>query len=39
MYCPCSKNKGTDQLRGYSEADLRLFLHMQKAVFLTTRLI
>ena len=31
----CSKNKGTDQLRGYGEADL----HMQKAGFLTTRLM
>ena len=24
MYYPCSVNKGTDQLRGYREADLRL---------------
>ena len=24
MYCPCSENKGADQLRGYLEADLRL---------------
>ena len=24
MYCPCSENKGADQLRGYREADLRL---------------
>ena len=24
MYYPCSENKGADQLRGYSEADLRL---------------
>ena len=30
MYHTCSKNKGTDQLRGYHEADLRLlFSHMQ----------
>ena len=25
MYYRCSKNKGADQLRGYREADLRLF--------------
>ena len=24
MHCPCSENKGADQLRGYREADLRL---------------
>ena len=24
LYYPCSENKGTDQLRGYREADLRL---------------
>ena len=24
LYCPSSENKGADQLRGYSEADLRL---------------
>ena len=24
MYYPCSENKGTDQLRSYCEADLRL---------------
>ena len=24
LYYPCSENKGADQLRGYSEADLRL---------------
>ena len=36
---PCSENKGADQLRGYREADLRLwFSHMQKADFLITRL-
>ena len=40
LYYQCSKNKGTDQLHGYREADLRLcFLHMQKAGFLTTWLI
>ena len=25
MYYPFSENKGADQLRGYREADLRLF--------------
>ena len=35
----CSENTGTDQFRGYCEADLRLFSHMQKAGFLTTGLI
>ena len=25
MYYPCSENKDADQLRGYREADLRLF--------------
>ena len=31
MYHPCSENKGADQLRGYREADLRLFFfsHMK----------
>ena len=24
LYCPCSENKGADQIRGYREADLRL---------------
>ena len=24
LYYPCSENKGADQLRGYSEADLHL---------------
>ena len=32
------KNKGADQLRGYRETDVSLFSHMQKAVFLMTRL-
>ena len=27
MYYPCSENKGAEQLRGYSEADLRLFAY------------
>ena len=40
MYYLCSENKGADLLRGYREAVLRLlFSHMQKAGFLTTRLI
>ena len=26
MYYPCSENNGADQLRGYCEADLRLFV-------------
>ena len=40
LYYPCSENKGTDQLRGYRAADLRLcFSHMQKAGFLMTWLI
>ena len=39
LYYLCSENKGADQLRGHSEADLRLcFAHMQKAGFLITRL-
>ena len=25
MYYPCSENKGADQLRGYCEADLRVY--------------
>ena len=34
MYYPCSKNKGTDQLLGYREADLRLcFRICKKPVF------
>ena len=34
MYYPCSENKGTDQLRGYREADLRLcFRKCKKPVF------
>ena len=33
-YCPCSENKGADQLRGYREADLRLcFRICKKPVF------
>ena len=34
MSYPCSENKGTDQLRGYREADLRLcFRICKKPVF------
>ena len=28
VYHPCTKNKGTDQLRCYCEADLRLCFHV-----------
>ena len=35
LYYPCSENKGTDQLRNYPEADLRLcFRICKKPVFL-----
>ena len=34
LYYPCSYSKGADQLRGYCEADLCLFLIMQKSSFL-----
>ena len=27
-YYPCSENKGADQLRGYREADLRLYFRI-----------
>ena len=30
LYYPSSENKGTDQLRGYREADLRLYFHICK---------
>ena len=34
LYYPCSKNKGTDELRGYLEADLHLcFCICKKRVF------
>ena len=37
MYYPCSENKGADQLRGYSEADLHLCFRPSKLlVFLRT---
>ena len=33
VYYPCSENKGADQLRGYREADLRLFRLSKLLVF------
>ena len=30
LYYPCSENKGTDQLRGYREADLHLCFRICK---------
>ena len=30
LYYPSSENKGTDQLRGYCEADLRLYFRICK---------
>ena len=33
LYYPCSENKGTDQLRGYRKADLRLFFAYAKSRF------
>ena len=40
LYYPFSENKGADQLRGYREADLRLFFsHMQNIGFHMTWLI
>ena len=30
LYYPCGENKGADQLRGYSEADLRLCFRICK---------
>ena len=38
LYYSCSENKGADQLRGYSEADLRLCFRINVG-FLMTRLI
>ena len=36
LYCPCSKNKGIDQLPSYYEADLHLYFgNMQNVGFLT----
>ena len=41
LHYPCSENKGkgTDYLRSYCEADLRLFSHMQIVGFLIMLLI
>ena len=40
LYYPCSQNKGTDQLRGEHESDLRLCFRICKNVgSLTMRLI
>ena len=39
MYYSSSKNKGTDQLRSYCEADLSMVSPRQKSVFFVTRLI
>ena len=33
LYYPSSKNKGADQLRGYSEADLRLCFRLCRLLF------
>ena len=34
LYYPCSENKDADQLRGYREADLRLYFRIcKKPVF------
>ena len=33
LYCLCSENKGADQLRGYREADLRLYFANAKRLF------
>ena len=33
MYYLCSENKGAEQLRGYCEADLRLFFAYAKSQF------
>ena len=32
LYYLCSENKGTDQLRGYHEADLRLYFGICKTL-------
>ena len=39
LYYLCSQNIGPDQLCSHCTADLRLFLHGQKSVFLMTRLL
>ena len=33
LYCPCSENKGADQLCNYCTADLRLCLRISKIRF------
>ena len=33
LYYPSSENKGTDQLRSYREADLRLCFHLCRLLF------
>ena len=38
VYYPFSENKGADQLRGYRDADLRLFSQMQNVGFPMRRL-
>ena len=37
MYYPCREKKGADQLRGYSEADLRLCFHICKKPIVSRR--
>ena len=37
LYHPYSENKGTDQLRGYREADLRLCFRICKKPFFSQR--
>ena len=39
MYNLCSENKGTDQLRGHREADLRLFFAFAKTGFLICAIV
>ena len=35
LYYRCSENKGADQLRGYREADLRLYFRICKMLVFT----
>ena len=37
LYYPCSENKGADQLRGYREADPRLFFRICKKPVVSLR--
>ena len=37
LYYPCSENKGTDQLRSYCEADLRLCFRLCKLLVFSCR--